>query len=211
MSGAQGSPLGWLHLSRPRENWHKLDAAEHDRLYEKFAEIRQATAADGATIFGPYSTEGYGEWSRYVYFEFPDLSSLFRLEERLQEIDYMSLVDFENHLGRVYSGHQAGDARGKQPYCVVALAQHDDAWYTKSNAERQRIEREEILPSLSPIAAGEGGFIALASCDITMGPQQYFLWEAPTLDFIYAARPHLNTFWRYHRGARMIPGRKSER
>jgi hypothetical protein len=59
-------------------------------MYEDFPDIRQATVADGADVFGPYTTAGYTEWSRFFYFEFHDLAALFRPEQRLREIDYMN-------------------------------------------------------------------------------------------------------------------------
>ena len=211
MAYAEASPLGWLHLSRPRENWHRLSPAEQDAMRDQFAGIRRATADDGAAVFGPYVTVGYGPWARFVYLEFPDLASLFRLEDRLQEIDYMSFVDFENHLGRKYGSSSGPDAPGEQPYCVVGFARHDDAWYSRPRSERERIELEEIGPSLEPYFVGGLADLALNICDITQGPQQYFLWEAPSLEVIDALRRHWDTFWRHHRGAQMIVGRKVDR
>src|SRR3972149_3195763 len=93
MNDSETGRLGWLHLSRPRENWHRLTDGERDALYAEFARIRQETASRGAEVFGPYMTRGFEAWSRFVYFEFPDLATLFRREDRLQAIDYMNYVD----------------------------------------------------------------------------------------------------------------------
>jgi hypothetical protein len=202
------SPLGWLHLSRPRENWHRLDAAARERLRGEFARVRKETAEDGAAVFGPYATAGYDEWDRFVYAEFPDLATLFRLEARLQRIDYMSYVDFANHLGRKYAGPLGTERPGHQPCCVVGFAPHDDAWYGRPRDERERIERDELGPAAAPLAAAGVTFLALNICDVTAGPRQFFLWEAPSLAIAQAVRAHWATFWRYHRGARMIVGER---
>jgi hypothetical protein len=209
-SALDTSRLGWLHLARPRENWHRLAAADRAGLRGEFARIRDETAADGAAVFGPYTSVGYDEWPSFVYAEFPDLPTLFRLEERLRRIDYMSYVDCENHLGRKYGGPLGATIAGRQRYCVVGFAAHDDAWYGHPAEERTRIEEEEIGPLVAPLFAAGVTFLALNICDVTSGPRQFFLWEAPSLAVVRRARADWTRFWRHHRGARMIVGRRVE-
>jgi hypothetical protein len=183
---------------------------DQDHLRRAFGRILHETASDGVSIFGPYAVEGYAEWHRFVYCEFPDLARLFRLEERLQSIDYMNYFDFENHIGRKYAGPLGADIGGQQPFCVVAFARHDDAWYSRPRGERSLIEHEQIDPSLEPLVAHGITFLALNTCDVTQGPQQFFLWEAPSLEVIATVRSAFTVFRRYHRGARMLIGRKVE-
>ena len=204
----EASLLGWLHLSRPRENWHHLDDAAQRRLRGDIARIWQETVDDGGAVFGPYVCVGYDEWTHFIYAEFPDLASLYRLEERFQCIDYMNYVDFENHPGRKYGGPIGIERAGQQAYCVVGFGIHDDAWYSHSREERDRIEREEIGPVVAPLFAAGVTFLALNTCDITARPGQFFLWEAPSLAIVEAVREDWSRFWRHHRGARMIVGRR---
>ncbi|MEW2549357.1 hypothetical protein AB0910_26900 [Streptomyces sp. NPDC047002] len=89
----------WIHYALPRTAWYVLDEAEQRAARERWAAVREASLAAGATTTGPYTVRGQSDFSTAEVWTFPDADAAWDHWERLTAAGYARWFETANNLG----------------------------------------------------------------------------------------------------------------
>ena len=86
-----------LWMFRPTEAWYKLSKEERDRLAKKAMEDIEKAGGKSVLVCDPtWSTE---RWELFGIDEYPDIESVQRLTELLEERDHFRYIEVESMIG----------------------------------------------------------------------------------------------------------------
>lgn len=95
-------PLGVVKFWSPKDDWYYLAAAERRGYFDAYRRALENANQSGARLNGIFKCRGQSRWSRFEVWEFPDLETLVRLTDELEEIGHFQYFAEETTFGRRY-------------------------------------------------------------------------------------------------------------
>lgn len=89
----------WIHYSRPRPHWYRLDDAERDRRLAEWAAIADAAQTAGATRLGCYHIRGQSDFQEVEIWTFRTAEDAFQHWAQLTAAGYNEWFAFANNVG----------------------------------------------------------------------------------------------------------------
>lgn len=89
----------WIHYSRPRSHWYRLDAPAQEQHRAVWDGIATAAIADGATRVGRYHVRGQHDFQEVEIWQFRDAEAAFAHWAKLTAAGYNEWFAFANNVG----------------------------------------------------------------------------------------------------------------
>ncbi|HEX6444108.1 MAG TPA: hypothetical protein VF053_03395 [Streptosporangiales bacterium] len=91
--------VAWIHYSRPRTAWYRLDESAQKEHRERFDAARAASRASGGRAHGTFFVRGQSDYSRVEIWTFPDADAAFGHWSRLVDAGYARWFESANSVG----------------------------------------------------------------------------------------------------------------
>lgn len=108
MDDALRDPIGWMKFWKPKDDWYYLEPTQREAYLKAWDTVVERATEEGARLLGVYKCRGQSSWSRFELWEFPDLDTLVRFSNNLEEIGHYQYFAEDNTVGRRYE--RVGDA-----------------------------------------------------------------------------------------------------
>lgn len=89
----------WIHYALPRTAWYELDEDRRRTEQDRWAAVRHASLAAGATSSGAFGVRGQSDFSTVEVWTFPDVDAAYDHWERLTAAGYARWFEAANNLG----------------------------------------------------------------------------------------------------------------
>ena len=89
----------WIHYSRPRSHWYRLDAAEQRQHRAKWDGIAAASMVGGVTRVGRYHVRGQHDFQEVEIWKFATPEAAFQHWAQLTAVGYNEWFAFANNVG----------------------------------------------------------------------------------------------------------------